>query len=341
MRKAAIAYLTATLVTAPVLTSVAAPAGPPEWVEKMRTAGAALTAQCPAVSRPPSAYALPIHVTEWGTEGPTVVFVHGGVQWAIGGKPSGGGPANFAEQKPLSEQGWRLKLVDRPGFGRSPTRGPDDEEADAIWIAKELGDGAHLIGHSFGGAEALLAAARRPEAVRSLILVEPALQPALATEARSFTDPGLKAAMQIVARFFTTARTPGELARFFSVSLGRGVDGGKNIAVAALDAHPETAEILGCAVLQASIAAPWVMRDAAEVVARAHIPVLVISGGYDPGQDETGEVIARFTHGRHVIVRSPNHFIPQSNPADFNRVVADLMRAADNDRAGRHSERQN
>src|SRR5665213_88823 len=341
MRKTAIAYLTAMLVTAPIITAVAEPAGPPLWVEEMMTAGAALTAQCPAVIRPPNAYALPIHITEWGMAGPTVLFVHGGVQWTIGGVPSGGGPSNFDKQKPLSERGWRLKLVDRPGFGQSPTRGPDDEEADAIWIARELGDSAHLIGHSFGGAEALLAAARRPRAVRSLILVEPALQPVLATEVRSFTDPTSKEAMQIVAKFFTTARTPGELARFFSVSLGRGVDGGENIAVAALDAHPETAAALGCAVLQANIAAPWVMRDAAEAVARAHIPVLVISGGYNSGQDKTGEVIARLTHGRHVIVRSPNHFIQQSNPADFNKVAADFMRAADKGRTARSSERQN
>ena len=39
-------------------------------------------------------------------------------------------------------------MVERPGFGQSPTCGVDDMAADAVWIAVMLGDGAHLIGHS-------------------------------------------------------------------------------------------------------------------------------------------------------------------------------------------------
>jgi pimeloyl-ACP methyl ester carboxylesterase len=41
-------------------------------------------------------------------------------------------------------------------------------------IAELMGSGAHLVGHSYGGLVAMLAAARRPEATRSLTLLEPA-----------------------------------------------------------------------------------------------------------------------------------------------------------------------
>ena len=57
----------------------------------------------------------------------------------------------------------------------------------AVWIADALGDGAHLMGHSWGGAAVLVAAARRPEAVRSLILIEAALQ------TLALTDPVIQA----------------------------------------------------------------------------------------------------------------------------------------------------
>ena len=122
--------------------------------------------------------------------------------------------------QPLSEKGWRLKLMDRPGFGQSPSRGPDDMAADAILIADRLGDGSHLIGHSFGGAEALLATARRPDAVRSLILVEPALQPMLSTDPESDADPATQAATAIIMRHLMSAATPAEFAIGFLMGWG-------------------------------------------------------------------------------------------------------------------------
>jgi hypothetical protein len=64
-------------------------------------------------------------------------------------------------------------LVDRRGFGASPADGRVDFERDAEDVAELLADGAHLVGHSYGGVVSLLAAARRPDAVRSLVLIEP------------------------------------------------------------------------------------------------------------------------------------------------------------------------
>src|SRR5271165_4633819 len=112
-----------------------------------------------------------IHVARWGHSGPRVVLVHGGAQ----GTPVGG-ESNFRAQQPLAQEGWQLIVPDRPGHGRSPDPGrPDDAEADGAWVAALLEDGAHLVGHSFGGCVALAAAARRPEAVRSLTLIEPGM----------------------------------------------------------------------------------------------------------------------------------------------------------------------
>jgi len=48
-----------------------------------------------------------------------------------------------------------------------------DFEEDARDIAALLGDGAHLVGHSYGAVGALYAAALRPEAVHSLTVNEP------------------------------------------------------------------------------------------------------------------------------------------------------------------------
>ena len=103
-----------------------------------------------------------VNVTVWG-DGEPAVFVHVSFGW---------GEEAWREQRPLAEH-YRLFLIDRRGFGASPANGRVDFERDAEDVAGLLGDGAHLVGHSYGGVVSLLAAARRPGAVRSLTLIEP------------------------------------------------------------------------------------------------------------------------------------------------------------------------
>ncbi len=77
------------------------------------------------------------------------------------------------QQRPLAQR-WHLVLPDRPGHGQTPAEGREDFERDAALLAPLLGPGgAHVVGHSYGGVVALYIAARHPELVRSLILIEP------------------------------------------------------------------------------------------------------------------------------------------------------------------------
>lgn len=104
-----------------------------------------------------------LHVTTWG-QGDRALLVHGSMSF---------GELAFSEQRPLAAR-WRLDLVDRRGYGESPAHaGRVDFEVDVIDIAALLDTPAHLVGHSYGGVVCLLAAARRPESVRSLTVIEP------------------------------------------------------------------------------------------------------------------------------------------------------------------------
>ena len=89
---------------------------------------------------------------------PTVrtVFVHG-----RGRSGSRGWPVQAAEERPDDV------FLDRIGCADQPER-------DADRVVDALGGRGHVVGHSYGTVTAVLAAQRRPDRLRSLVLIGPA-----------------------------------------------------------------------------------------------------------------------------------------------------------------------
>ena len=73
---------------------------------------------------------------------------------------------------------WTLATVYRRGFAPSPPprRGHPDFDEDAADIVSLIEHRPHVVAHSYGGVGAMLAAARAPQRVRSLTLIEPPVQ---------------------------------------------------------------------------------------------------------------------------------------------------------------------
>ena len=283
-----------------------------------------LLAQCPSpaarVAEIDEAH-YPIHIDQWGGTGPEVLLIHGGIQGRIGG-----GPKTFDRQQALTTMGWSVERVSRPGFGDSPSRGPDDMQADARALAELIKPDTNVIAHSWGGTEALLAVARRPGRVRSLVLIEPAIAPTIGGPA-VLADPAVAADLKRRTIAGLSAKTPADYARTFASQMGEmtpDVQLGPGPSMSDQDAAA-----FGCSVLTARMVSTDDILEAIETVKKAHIPVLIITGGWSPSFDATGDVLARLLDGRHVIVRSPNHFVQYSNAEEFNSVVSDFMRSAD------------
>jgi pimeloyl-ACP methyl ester carboxylesterase len=99
------------------------------------------------------------------------LFVHG----------LGGSSSNWTDVMALLRHHLACEAVDLPGFGRSdpPRNGSyslDSHAAAVVRLIETRGRGpVHLIGNSLGGAVSTRVAATRPDLVRSLTLVSPAL----------------------------------------------------------------------------------------------------------------------------------------------------------------------
>jgi pimeloyl-ACP methyl ester carboxylesterase len=109
-----------------------------------------------------------VAVREWGeARSPTAVLWH-----AVGPLASGAYGRELAPA--LVARGWRLLAPDAPGYGLTPKRDPDGYELDALGdlLLSVAGGRAALIGHSWGGAVALSAAAARPGSVSAVVLLD-------------------------------------------------------------------------------------------------------------------------------------------------------------------------
>lgn len=254
-----------------------------------------------------------IHTTNWGDSGPKVVLVHGS---ARGSKI--GGDKHFSAQKSLADRGWRLVVPDRPGHGSHSPK-PDYPETapnEAGWVSDLLGDeGGHLVGHSFGGAVALAAAALRPERVRSLTLIEPALQKLAVDDrrVRSFV-------FKIVATQLFSLSQKRRVQRFVKlVGIPDEIRGGGG---------PEELKHMGKALK--SIVVPTKAEAAAwlATIREAGIPFQVIDGGWNPAFTAVAERASALAGGTHTIIPSPHHF-PNIISDEFNQLLDRFMRTAE------------
>lgn len=102
------------------------------------------------------------------------------------------------------QQDYRLYALDLPGHGQSPPRIPwklrEVAEIVAAWQRVLEIEQATLIGHSMGGALAMLLAAARPDLVKRLVLVNPAGLPIQQPVLRAFTRAGLGFSLRQQAR---------------------------------------------------------------------------------------------------------------------------------------------
>lgn len=244
-----------------------------------------------------------LDVTRYG-EGPAVVLVHGSVV---------GADRTWAAQRPLGRH-WTIVAPDRPGFGDSPPLTRGDFEAEAPLVADVLGDGAHLVGHSYGAVIALLAAAQRPDAVWSLTVSEPGCLRVAA--GHPAVDAMIAHGDRLVA--VRDGLPPAEFLRLFRHGAGssRPIPSPLPDWLARGTAHAMRER------------PPWEAEIPLETLARAPFPKLVISGAHSDAFEAVCDALADRVKARRAHVPGRAHSIPSAGEA-YNACVHAFLSEAE------------
>jgi pimeloyl-ACP methyl ester carboxylesterase len=232
-----------------------------------------------------------------------IVFVHGSV---MGGQPTWSGQRSLAGL-------FELEIVERPGFPPNPPIDDVDFDEDAVLVAEALGEGAHLVGHSYGGVIALLAAAAAPRRTRSLTVIEPpAMRVARGTPAAdAFAREGIA--------WWRDGPTddPETFLRGFLRFVGSDYDPPSPLP----PALEQGARML---IVERG---PWEAEIPLDELAATGIPVLVVSGGHNAGFDAVCDVLVERLGAERLVLPGYGH-TAQRHPG-FNERLGEFVRRAE------------
>ncbi len=218
---------------------------------------------------------------------------------------------NFMFQRGLSDA-FELLIPHRRGYGEStPAQRAADFEPDVSDVLALLGARAHLVGDSYAGIVALLAAAHAPQRVASLTLIEPPL---------FHLAVGTPAADALLSEFRQLYAARAELepqvfaAGFLSALRGQTV-GPRRVS-------EESLHSLRAMMTERE---PWTAPLDLPAIKRLPITKRVVSGGWHPAFEALCDALAAAIDADRIVLRGAGHS-PQNaqDGAPFNHLLRSL-----------------
>lgn len=269
-----------------------------------------------------------IAVREWG-EGAPIVFWH-----ALGAAGSG---AAIGEAAPvLAERGYRTIAIDAPGFGGSELLPPERYRiAPTVGLVTGVVESLRLerpvlMGHSWGGAVMMAAAARAPDEVRALVLLDSGH---IDYGDLDDVDPGKPLEQWLAVAEERTARWPDEAA--FEADLREAIPRwSEDVLGCFLPGTRREGDALVGAPAEARAAVMWALAservsDHWPAVAAARLPTLLLLATRDPWGAQNDEHLPRFEaalpHADVRRVEGAGHALTADLGPELGTLVADWL----------------
>ena len=245
---------------------------------------------------------VPVEV--WG-EGEPVILLHGS------GAPA---PVSaiWSRQRPLAER-YRLIIPTRRGYGERPVAMQTDIEGDVADLLSLLGDGAHLVGFSYGGIVALTAAARCPDLVYSLAVIEP---PALGI-ARG--HPAADHSIALLSRLEPPppGLTSEQFWKSFRAMMGMPVP--EQVTLTPIERKAVEAHM--------AEAPPFTLSLPLDALAATSFPKLVVSGDWNAAMDAVADIITERLSAERFVLKGWYHNVHRAGEP-FNQRLEAFLQAA-------------
>jgi pimeloyl-ACP methyl ester carboxylesterase len=227
-----------------------------------------------------------------------VVLIHGS---------AGNADSAWVALRPLADR-FELVAPNRGGYPPGPLLERLDFEVQAGELTPLLEDGAHLVGHSYGGVIALLIAALVPERVRSLAVSEP---PAFAL-ARG--NPEVDDLVERLDAHFTRGpRDPRAFAEGFLALVGTDTRLPERLSPGFEQSIRATMAERG----------PWEAQIPLDDLAATSFPKLVLSGAHHPAFDAVCDVLEERLGAQRAVLPGAGHGVTRA-PGYAERIAAFL-----------------
>lgn len=255
-------------------------------------------------------------------EGPLVVLAHG----------MGDNRNAYRFLVPaLTADGYRVANTDLRGQGESSTGWTSynrtDTAADLLALIRHLGGPAVIVGHSFAGGAATIAAAQAPELVRAVVEIAPfTLVPKLSFSALLTNRRYRRGGVRLIGAGLTGS--VGIWQSYLNVAFPGPKPTDYPQAIAALTANLREPGRMA-ATRKMGQARP---TDAAAAIGSIHCPVLVIMGSLDSDwpdpQAEGNKIIAAMPAGlgRLVMVEGAGHYAHTQFPAQVTAAMLPFLK---------------
>lgn len=236
----------------------------------------------------------------WGA-GERVVLIHGSLAT---------GPLEWEAQRPLVDEGYQLVVPTRRAYTTQSGSVGEDFRIDGEDVAALLGDGAHLVGHSYGGLVAMVAALARPAAVHSLVLAEPPVFNVAAEH------PDVAQLREQVEQVLARPGSDREYLEDFLRAFGTPIE----------ELPPDLLDDLTRMAPAVRLGRrPWDGPVPVDDLVGAPFPTVVVSGNHHPALTAMCDALARKLGAQHAVVEGAGHEM-QMVAEEFNAVLLSLWR---------------